>query len=376
MDKLTVLLIVLNLLLISLVFLTRSRKTINRIFLVLTSVLVTLSIMELVYRLFFEQETFYAGEFYKHFYESDSTLGYKMKRAGKFDALKMNTKGDTLFHTYYSIIDDTGKIARSFPHRVAYHNVNDSNELVFLGCSFTFGEGLTDQQSLAYLTGEQNEMNAINLGCTGYGIHQVYQLYLNKYLNAENHHRTFIYSFLYDHILRANGIYEWNQQGPYFVTRGDSMINMGPFAKQQELSSNNFIHYASLFGSLRFIKKIMMHLAQKNRLNSLTTEDYVNTLNLLKQMARLIENSGGQLIVLDWDIKNWANVELGNLPYHLIEKNLDQLKSPAVRIIRISSLTDIHDPSNFIPGDGHPSAWMNYKVSNHLGNCLHTRNNN
>src|SRR6185295_17051038 len=115
-------------------------------------------------------------------------------------------------------------------------------------CSFTFGEGLTDQQSLAYLTGEQNDLNAVNLGCTGYGLHQVYQLYLNKYLNADNRNRTFIYSFLYDHILRANGIYEWNQQGPYFVIKGDSIVNMGSLANQRNLSSNKFIHYMSLFG--------------------------------------------------------------------------------------------------------------------------------
>jgi len=376
MDKLTTLLIILNLLLISLVFLTRSKKSINKIFLVLTSVLVTLSIIEMVYRLFFEKETFYAGEFYKQFYIPDSTLGYKMKGAGKFDALKMNNKGDTLFHTYYSNIEDTGRTAASFPHRMAYHSVKDSNELVFLGCSFTFGEGLSDQQSLAYLTGEQNELNSVNLGCTGYGLHQVYQLYLNKYLNEDNQHRTFVYSFLYDHILRANGIYEWNQQGPYFVVKGDSIVNMGPLANQQNLSSNKFIHYVSLFGSLRFLNKILTHLAQKNRLNSLTTEKYENTLAVLRQMARLIEKSGGQLIVLDWDINNWANVELSNLPYQLIEKNLDQLTSPSVRIIRISSLTDIHDADNFIPGDGHPSAWMNYKISNHLGTALHARNNN
>ena len=226
------------------------------------------------------------------------------------------------------------------------------------------------------MTGEQNELNSVNLGCTGYGLHQVYQLYLNKYLNADNRHRTFVYSFLYDHILRANGIYEWNQQGPYFVIKGDSIVNMGSLANQRNLSSNKFIHYMSLFGSLRFLKKITTHLAQKNRLNSLTTEKYENTLKLLSQMARLIENSGGQLIVLDWDINNWANVEMSNLPYQLIENNLDQIKSPAVRIIRISSLTNIHDASNFIPGDGHPSAWMNYKISNHLGTVLRARNNN
>jgi hypothetical protein len=376
MDKPTILLIVLNVVLLSLVFVTRSRKTINKILLVLTSVLMTLSLVEVVYRYFLERESFYAGDFNKHFYEPDIGLGYKMRRAGKFDALKMNSQGDTVFHTYYSVIDDTSNTSASFPHRMGYHSMSHSAELVFFGCSFTFGEGLSDQQSLPYLTGERNELNAVNLGCTGYGIHQVYQLYLNKYLNTDNRQRTFVYSFLYDHILRANGVYEWNQLGPYFVLRGDSVINTGALAAHRKVTSDKLIRYASLFGGLRFLKKILGHLAQKNRLNSLEIADYEATLHLLNRLAKLIAQSGGQLIVLDWDVRNWGNVELNDLPFELIEKRLDHVISSSVKVIRISSITDIHDASNFIPGDGHPSAWMNYKISSYLGDILRQTNNN
>ena len=93
-------------------------------------------------------------------------------------------------------------------------------------------------------------------------------------------------------------------------------------------------------------------------------------------MAKLIGDSGGKLVVLDWDTSNWGNVELSDLPYQLIEKNLEQMSSTTTRIVRVSSITDIQDPSNFIPGDGHPSAWMNYKLANHLANILHATNNN
>ena len=370
MDKPTIFLIILNLLFFFLVFLTRSKKRTNRIFLVLASVLFTLSLVEVAYRSFLEHETYYAGNFNMDFYERDSTLGYRMERAGKFNAIKMKSRKDTVFQTYYTIIPDTGRTATSYPHRIGYQNPKDSNEFIFLGCSFTFGEGLTDQQSLPYLTGEQNELNSINLGCTGYGIHQVYQLFLEKYSKADNHHRSFIYSFLYDHILRAYGIYGWNQQGPYFITKGDSVINMGPLAKQRNASPAKFIHYASLYGGLRFLKKILSHMDEKNRLNSMDAADYENSLGLLRQMAMMIKRSGGQLILIDWDVNNWGNVELNQLPYELIEKNLEQLTALGVRIIRISSITNLQDPSNFIPGDGHPSAWMNYKIANHLGNLI------
>jgi hypothetical protein len=370
MDKPTILLIILNLLLVILIFLTRSRKSISKIFLLLGSILLTLSLVEIAYRLFMERETYYTGNFNMEFYERDSTLGYKMERAGKFKAVKINSNKDTLFQTYYTIIEDTSKAARSFPHRIGYRNSMDSNELIFLGCSFTFGEGLTDKQSLPYLTGEQNELNSVNLGCTGYGLHQVYQLYLEKYSNTDNRHRRFVYSFLYDHILRANGVYDWNLEGPQFISKGDSIINMGPIIKLHSAFANKFIHYASLFGGLRFLNKILSHLAEKNHLNSMDAVDYENSLNLLKQMAKMIKSSGGEFIVLDWDFNNWGNIELNQLPYELIEKNLDQLNAPGIRVIRISTITNLQDPSNFIPGDGHPSAWMNYKIANYLGNTI------
>ena len=376
MDKPTILLITLNVLLIFLVLLTKSKKSINKLFLVLTSILITLSLVEIGYRVFFEQETYYAGDFNKRFYEHDSTLGYRMERTGKFDAIKINSNGDTLFHTSYTIIADTAGNHPSLPRRMGYHNPRDSNELVFLGCSFTFGEGLSDQQNLPYLIGEQNEWNVVNLGCTGYGIHQVYELYRSKYGRTDNRNRTFIYSFLYDHILRATGLYEWNLGGPYLISRGDSIVNAGPLSTHVRQSSGKFAHYVSLFGSLRFLKKIISHLFEKKRLNSINTTDYENTLNILKHMAKLISHSGGKLIVLDWDTKNWGNDELNNLPNELIERYLDQLNFPNVQVVRISSITSIQDPSNFIPGDGHPSAWMNYKIANHLGKILEATNNN
>ena len=370
MDRQTILLVILNFLLVLLVVISRRKKKLNNLLLVLTSILLSLSLIELSYRFFFERETYYAGDFNEKFYKPDSTLGYTIERAGRFEAIKINNQNDTLFRTVYTIVADSGKTSFELSSRLAYNQGKDSTELIFLGCSFTFGEGLTDQQSLPYLTGELSGKNSVNLGCSGFGLSQVYQLYLEKFKQQDNRHRTFVYSFLYDHILRANGVYEWNQNGPFFTVKGDSLINAGPVANINNATVSKLIHYISIFGSLRFLKKILTLSVQSKRLKDLKEQDYQNSLKMINHMASLIRDSGGQFIVIDWDVSNWGNRELNNLPFGEIEKQLSLLPSFGAHLVRVSSITNIYDDANFIPGDGHPSAWMNYKIANYLENIL------
>ena len=366
MSSDAIFLILLNLVLCILAFLSRKRKIINNIFILCASIVVTLSVIELGYRLFFENETFYAGKFYKDFFQPDSALGYKMKQAGSYDAIKMNSKGDTLFKTSYTIIADSGTNNSGFPHRISFRDSSIGNEIIFLGCSFTFGEGLSDRQNLPFLVGDLNGSNTLNLGCTGYGLHQVYQLFHEKFSNADNRGRIFVYSFLYDHILRANGVYEWNQAGPFFVATRDSIVQKGSVYDLHSHSINRFTRYASLFGSLHFIEKLLSASMEVRRLRALTPNDYNNSLEMVYQMARSIKKSGGRFIVLDWDNKNWANEELNKLPFQQLEEKLNALPSMGAEVIRISSIAGLNDPANFIPGDGHPSEWMNYKIATNL----------
>ena len=366
MSSDAILLILLNFVLCVLAFLTRKKRIINNIFILCASVIVTLSVIELGYRLFFENETFYAKKFYKDFFQPDSALGYKMNRAGRYDAIKMNSRGDTLFKTSYTIIPDSGANDSGFPHRIAFRDTSIGNEVIFLGCSFTFGEGLSDRQNLPFLVGDLSESNTVNLGCTGYGLHQIYQLFHEKFRNADNRGRVFVYSFLYDHILRANGIYEWNQRGPFFMPKGDSIVRKSSVYDLHNHSINRFIRYASLFGSLHFIEKLLSASIEVRRLRALTPNDYNNSLKMVYQMARSIKKSGGRFIVLDWDNKNWANEELNTLPFQQLEQKLNELPSLGAEVIRISSIAGLNDPANFIHGDGHPSEWMNYQIAMRL----------
>ena len=72
MDIQTFLLVILNFLLVLLAVLTRRKKKLNNLLLVPTSILLSLSLIEVGYRFFFERETYYAGDFNEDFFKPDS----------------------------------------------------------------------------------------------------------------------------------------------------------------------------------------------------------------------------------------------------------------------------------------------------------------
>jgi len=365
MDKRTVSLIVMNgLLLLLLVYRIRRKKKLPNIFILIASTFFFLSVIEFAYRLFFRETSFETGSCSQDFFQPDSTLGYTIHTTGPCTVAKMARPGDTIYRATYTIEPTTDSADGGINRRIGYVAADAGKELVFLGCSFTFGQGLEDTATLPYQAGKMAGLPAVNLGVTGYGIHQVYQLFNEEYANSENSGRVFIYSFLYDHILRANGLYAWNLQGPLFKQEGDSLINAGPISGSMEPAGPDYIHYVSLLGSFTFLKDMLERIALNNRVKKLQQADYDKCFLMIRKMAQAVQRTGGRLIILNWDNSNWANLEIKGLPVAMIEKELKGMAG--VQLVNVSSLLDYTDRNNFIPRDGHPSAAANARLAQAL----------
>lgn len=360
MDKRTIFLIGLNLLLWALLYFTRRKKKLSNTILFFASFLFFLSIIEFAYRAF-SKKNCYTITNIKEFNKYDSVLGHTMTMAGEFCVTK--TSSDTIFKSTYTIISDSAENYPNFNHRIGFSNPGSAKEIIFLGCSFTFGEGLEDTESLPYRTGKITQTNAINLGCMGYGLHQVYQLFDRKYAGIPNEQRIFVYSFLYDHILRANGVYNWNEGSPFFSVIGDSLIHSGSLSANILKPENKYIHYISMLGTFSFLKNMLEKVALKSRVNKLRQIDYDRCFLMINKMASHIKRTGGKLIIIDWDRKDWANSAINDLPGLMIEKQLNDLSDLNVNIIRVSSVMDLNDKACFIPNDGHPTAFANEKLA-------------
>jgi hypothetical protein len=254
MEKKILALMALGGLLFFLSYTLRNRKFISNIFMAGASVLLTLLVVEFAYRTLFKKKDATDKMHPFSLYMPDSLLGYKNNKPALYKVLNSFPNRDTVYNTSYSILADTFPAGIHFNFRKGYKSDNCSKEVVFLGCSLTFGQGLADTQSLPYRFGATAHVSTLNMACIGYGIHQVYQLFNSKFSQQNNHDRIFIYPFFYDHILRANGVYDWNNAGPYFDIQQTPWLTGALYTTIKSLKATNWLSTQACLVHLRLLK--------------------------------------------------------------------------------------------------------------------------
>jgi hypothetical protein len=363
MDKRLFLLIALNLLSwFFLLYSIQKKRKLPNFLLTIIVCFIFLSLIEFSYRAFFSDKPYRIGSCKTDFFKPDSSLGYVIGKNGTCEACQLINK-DTLFKVNYTMEPASDPTGRQFNRRIGFKTAATSKEAVFLGCSFTFGGGVNDNETLPWQVGQLANLNTINCGISGYGIHHVYQLFKEQYAHTSNHQRIFVYSFLYDHILRASGIYQWNLQGPYFKTINDSLIHAGQLSDYADSTRPSYAYYLSLLGTFTFLKDMLDRVQMNYDVRHLSQEDYDKCFLMIREMAAAIRRTGGKLILIDWDHNNWANKQVSTLSIDRIEKALNTLSENAVQVIRVSSVIDLNNKSYFIRRDGHPSAAANKKLA-------------
>jgi hypothetical protein len=118
-------------------------------------------------------------------------------------------------------------INRSGYRETAPMSINTSDtvsSIVFFGCSYTFGMGLNDDQTIPYIVQdyEKDKYKVYNLGVGGYGPNQMLSAIEHNMLNSivKGKPRIFIFTAITDHINRVYGLnlkairYEY---GPKYV---------------------------------------------------------------------------------------------------------------------------------------------------------------
>lgn len=101
-------------------------------------------------------------------------------RPGKFRARKLASDGELVYDVNYSVGQDGFRITPK------YENEDPSNMGInFLGDSFTFGEGVQDDETMAYYTGGMARhsgrmLTVKNYGMSGGGVHQALAILQSK----------------------------------------------------------------------------------------------------------------------------------------------------------------------------------------------------
>ena len=136
---------------------------------------------------------------------------------------------DICFDVHYTINSECIRVTPG------YDSTRNEHAL-FFGCSIAFGEGLEDNQTLAYNFQQASDTyNAYNYAFSGYGTnHMLARLQyqdLSEHVKEEN--GTAFYVFFWDHIYRSIGAMsrytKWGHDAPYYTLENGKPIRNGSF---------------------------------------------------------------------------------------------------------------------------------------------------
>lgn len=228
---------------------------------------------------------------------------------------------------------------------------------LFYGGSFTFGEGVNDQETLpAYFQEYMNgELQAINMGFHGYGPHQMLvslEHSMEEKIIAENPPRYLIYQAIPSHVARSHGFNFWDYGGPkYILDDNNNAQYTGPF-------HGTFNRYALSF--LSRSKLLQKWFAREREITPEHTQLF--TAIVAKSAQIFKERYGGQMLVLVW---HYGDQEMP------IYKSIQALGIP-VFLVRdiITDLTAAPNKYCLHPLDPHPTPLAYRKTARWLADYI------
>ncbi|MFV2065525.1 MAG: hypothetical protein ACC645_00990 [Pirellulales bacterium] len=239
----------------------------------------------------------------------------------------------------------------------------DDNEptdgsVLFFGGSFTFGEGLPDEQTLPYLAvqGFQQSYVSYNLGFHGYGPHQMLAALEHGLVDSvvKQAPRHVIYQAIPDHVARVAGLSNWDRHGPKYVLNDKGeLVGRGHFDD----------------GSSPLLTKVVDRL-RKSRIfarcydlaNHVRPRDVDLMVAIVDETQRLIDTRYPDCtfdVILWDDADNWLTTRIRS---GLVDRG-----------IRVHSIRDIlldisHDrsPYRLSQHDSHPNGRANRRIAGYL----------
>lgn len=255
----------------------------------------------------------------------DDVLGYALRPGARVRATRA-VDGVPSYDVVYTVGDDGLRVTPRHPAGAP---------VILFGCSFTFGEGVADDETLAArlaaALGERADV--VNHGVGGYGPHQMLRALETGRVSIPHGARVF-HQGLGDHVRRVAGMAPWDGAGPRYVLDGDGVRFVGPM-------------YAR---PVRMLRRIAHGLARRGLLpegvfpDAVSDDDRELYVRVVSRAAELVRDAGGRFTVVFWDDSPDASALA------------DRLEARGVEVWRISTLLPGVDVQRLkLPHDEHPS---------------------
>ncbi len=164
----------------------------------------------------------------ERFYEHDPDLGYRHKPSVKVEVRKKH-KGKVLYDVSYT----TDRYSR----RVTVPRNEADKALIFMGCSYTFGSGVNDDQTLpSQVAALMPECQVVNYGQDGIGAQHICEIMRAKEIQGHGIAKkaAVIYTFLHVHIRRAIGVpaitRAFGKNFPWYERENGTLVRRGRFS--------------------------------------------------------------------------------------------------------------------------------------------------
>lgn len=284
----------------------------------------------------------------KGFFLPDENLGYKMRPNANVTAV-VEVNGEKAYDAVYST-DGYGRritpVDASMPK---------NKFILFFGCSFTFGEGVNDDQTFSYNAGKlMPEFRPYNYGCNGYGPQQMLArlegAIEKEILEADG---MAVYFFIDDHVQRAVGsrriVSQWGRHMPYYA-----FDSKGRLVRNKDFKNG------------RPFKDFLYRLLSKSQIVRYFNIDFPFriTAEHMRLVSRMIEQSR-DMFKQKFSSNNFYVAFDPKSSY--AKKLIPYLRKAGIRYLEFSRAYykgdgDIEDGRLYIKGDGHPSGHA-YKLA-------------
>lgn len=164
-----------------------------------------------------------------NYFVTDPDLGYALKAGGVAPSRLFDDAGVIYDVTYHA--EDHGI-------RVTPSSASAGPVVAFFGCSYTFGEGVSDAETLPefFAAATHGRFRILNLALHGYGPHQMLRaIEIGRYDSLFVAPVAFVYLAVSWQAERASRNAGWNDEGPRYVVDGGSVQFTGTFRDAQGL---------------------------------------------------------------------------------------------------------------------------------------------
>ena len=221
-------------------------------------------------------------------------------------------------------------------------------KVAFFGCSFMFGHGVEDDQTLPYyfVRESRGTFEGFNFAGEGWGPHQMLREietgFVRRVAGAPD---LAIYEAIPDHLRRVAGRAPWEDGPKYELCRGDEPCYRGPF------------HSAYYETCRRWLDKSWTGKFIENHFGKLARpSDIPLFLAVLKKTRSLLEKNGTRFVIVLWDQNELAKTML------------KALRANQFDVIAVSSIFPGSDLKNrpLVQLDRHPSPATNQAIAKYL----------